>query len=183
MSSPETQPASLDAIACTETACGRPVVHSTQLCRNHLAEAFRRHGEPLAFFDIPDFAGIEAAAMQIVRTALEGLPEELLGPNGTWQAMDMYAVLGPKEEWARAQVGLNFLQAVLADEPLIGMTILEPPMEWSMDEALLRLQVSVPTPAIDEFRERLRFVMEALICEMVGPSVQVAVAVGPAEVS
>jgi hypothetical protein len=183
MSSPETQPASPDAIACTETDCGRPVVHSTQLCRIHLAEAFRRDGEPLAFFDKPDLAGVEAAAMQIVRTAIEGLPEELLGTNGTWQAMDMYAVLGPKEEWERAQVGLNFLQAVLADEPPIGMTILEPPMEWSMDEALLRLQVSVPTPSVDEFRERLRFVMEAMIREMVGPSVQVAVAVGPGEES
>jgi hypothetical protein len=183
MSSPETQPAYLDAIACTETGCERPVVQSTQLCRSHLAEAFRRDGESLAFFDKPDLAGIEAAAMQIVRTALEGLPEELLGTNETWQAMDMYAVLGPKEEWARAQVGLNFLQAVLADEPPIGMTMLEPPMEWSMDEALLRLQVSVPTPAVDEFRERLRFVMEAMIREMVGPSVQVAVAVGPAEES
>jgi hypothetical protein len=119
--------------------------------------------------------------MYIVRTGLQGLPRELLGTNGTWQAMDMYAVLGPKEEWERAQVGLNVLQAVLADEPPIGMTILEPPMEWSMDEALLRLQVSVPTSAVDEFQERLRFVMEAMIREMVGPSVPVAVAVGPAE--
>jgi hypothetical protein len=182
MSSPQTQPASLDAIACTETGCGRPVVHSTRFCRNHLAEAFRRDGEPLAFFDIPDFAGIEAAAMQIVRTALEGLPQELLGPNGTWQAMDMYAVLGPKEEWARAQVGLNFLQAVLADEPPIGMTILEPPMDW-MDGTLLRLQVGVPTPAVDELQARLRFVMEAMIREMVGPSVPVTVSVEPAEES
>jgi hypothetical protein len=181
MSSPETQPDSLDATVCTEKGCGHAVVHSARFCRNHLAEAFRRDGESLAFFDIPDFAGIEAAAMQIVRTALEGLPDELLVPNGTWQAMDMYAVLGPKEEWARAQVGLNFLQAVLADEPPIGMTILEAPMEWSMAEALLRLQVNVPTPAVDEFQERLRFVMEAMIREMVGPSVQVAVAVGPAE--
>ena len=41
----------------------------------------------------------------------------------------------------------------------------------------------MPTPAVDEFRERLRFVMEAMIREMVGPSVQVAVAVGPAEES
>jgi hypothetical protein len=181
MSSPETQPASLGAIACTETGCGRPVVHSTQLCRNHLAEAFRRDGESLAF-DNPDLAGVEAAAMQIVRTALEGLPEELLGTNGTWQAMDMYAVLGPKEEWARAQVGLDFLQAVLVDEPPIRGTRLEAPMDF-MDGILLRLQVGVPTPAVDELQARLRFVMEAMIREMVGPGVPVAVAVGPAEES
>src|SRR6266508_836612 len=114
MSSPETQPASLDAIACTETGCRRPVVHSTRFCRIHLTEAFRRDGESLAF-DNPDFAGIEAAAMHFVRTGLQGLPEELLGPNGTWQAMDMYALLDREADWARAQVGLNFLQAVLAD--------------------------------------------------------------------
>jgi hypothetical protein len=182
MSSPETQPASLDAIGCTEIGCERPVVHSTRFCRIHLAEAFLRDGESLAFFDKPDLAGIEAAAMQIVRTALEGLPDELLGPNGTRQAMDMYALLGPKEDWARAQVGLNFLQAVLADEPPIGGARLEPPMEW-MGGMLLRLQVGVPTPAVDELQARLRLVMEAMIREMVGPSVPVAVAVGPAEES
>ena len=182
MSSPQTQPASLDAIACTETGCGRPVVQTTRFCRNHLAEAFRRDGESLAFFDIPDLAGIEAAAMQIVRTALQGLPEELLDPNGTWQAMDIYALLDPEGHWALAQVGLDFLQAVLVDEQPIRGTRLEAPMDF-MDGILLRLQVGVPTPAVDEFQERLRFVMEAMIREMVGPSVQVAVAVGPAEES
>ena len=181
MSSPETQPASLDAIACTETECERPVVRSTRFCRNHLAEAFRRDGEPLAF-DNPDLAGVEAAAMQIVRTALEGLPEELLGPNETWQAMDMYALLGPEGDSARAQVGLNFLQAVLVDQRPIGGTRLEPPVDW-MDGTLLRLQVGVPTPAVDELQERLRFVMEAMIREMVGPSVPVTVSVEPAEES
>jgi hypothetical protein len=182
MSSPQTQPASLDAIACTETGCERPVVQSTQLCRIHLAEAFLRDGKSLAFFDNPDLAGVEAAAMQIVRTALEGLPEELLGPNETWQAMDMYALLGPEGNWAAAQVGLNFLRAVLVDERPIGGARLEPPMEW-MDGMLLRLQVGVPTPAVDELQARLRFVMEAMIREMVGPSVQVTVAVEPAEES
>jgi hypothetical protein len=182
MSSPETQPASLDAIACTETGCERPVVQSTQLCRIHLAEAFLRDGESLAFFDKPDFAGIEAAAMHIVRTALEGLPEELLGPNESWQAMDMYALLGPEADWAAAQVGLNFLQAVLVDEPPIGEARLEPPMEW-IGGMLLRLQVGVPTPAVDELRERLRSVMEAMIGEMVGSGVPVTVAVEPAEES
>jgi hypothetical protein len=182
MSSPETQPDSLDAIVCTETGCGHAVVHSARFCRNHLAEAFHRDGESLAFFDIPDFAGIEAAAMHIVRTALEGLPEELLGPNGTWQAMDMYALLGPEADWAPAQAGLNVLQAVLVDERPIGGARLEPPMEW-MDGMLLRLQVGVPTPAVDELQARLRFVMEAMIREMVGPGVPVSVAVGPAEES
>jgi len=181
MSSPETQPA-LDAIACTEAECGRPVVHTTQLCRIHLAEVFLRDGKSLAFFDKPDFAGIEAAAMQIVRTALQGLPEELLGPNESWQAMDMYALLGPEADWAAAQVGLNFLQAVLVDEPPIGGARLEPPMEW-MGGMLLRLQVGVPTPAVDELQAHLRFVMEAMIREMVGPGVPVTVAVGPAEES
>ncbi len=119
----------------------------------------------------------------IVRAALEGLPEELLGPNETWQAMDMCAVRGPEGDWARAQVGLNFLQSVLVDEPPIGGTTLEPPMEWSMGQTLLRLQVSVPTPAVDVLRERLRFVMTAMIQEMVGPGVPVTVAVEPAQES
>lgn len=179
MSSPQTQSPSLDAIACTETGCERPVVHSTRFCRIHLAESFRRDGESLVF-DNSDFAGIEAAAMHIVRTALDGIPEELLRTNGTWQAMDMYAVVGPEADWAGAQVGLNILQAVLTDERPIGATRLEPPMDW-MGETLLRLQVGVPTPAVDELQARLRFVMETMIREMVGPSVPVRVAVEPAE--
>jgi hypothetical protein len=181
MSSPQTQPPSLDAIACSDTGCGRPAVHSTQLCRIHLAEAFRRDGESLAHGH-PEFDGIQAAAMHVVRTALEGLPGELLDPNGTWQALDMYALLDPEGDWARAQVGLDVLQAVLVDERPIGETRLELPMDF-MDGILLRLQVVVPTLAVDELEERLRFVMEAMIREMVGPSVQVAVAVGPAEES
>jgi hypothetical protein len=52
-----------------------------------------------------------------------------------------------------------------------------------MDGTLLRLQVGVPTPAVDELQERLRFVMEAMIREMVGPSVPVTVSVEPAEES
>jgi hypothetical protein len=115
MTFPESQPPSLDAIACTETGCGHPAVHSTRLCRSHLAEAFRRDGESLAF-DNPEFDGIHAAALQIVRTALEGLPEELLVPNATWQAMDMYAAIGPEGDWALAQVGLNLLQVALVGE-------------------------------------------------------------------
>jgi hypothetical protein len=182
MSSPETRRASLDAIACTETGCGHAVVHSARLCRIHLAEAFRRDGESLAFFDIPDFAGIEAAAMHIVRTALEGLPRELLGPNEAWQAMDMYAVLGPEADWAPAQIGLNFLQAVLVDVRPIGAARLEPPIDC-VGGTLLRLQVGVPTAAVDELQARLRFVMEAMIREMVGPGVPVSAAVGPAEES
>jgi hypothetical protein len=69
-----------------------------------------------------------------------------------------------------------------ADKPPIDMTILEPPMEW-MGGTLLRLQVGVPTPAVDELQARLRLVMEAMIREMVGPGVQLSVAVGPAEES
>ena len=94
----------------------------------------------------------------------------------------MYALLGPEADWALAQVGLNLLQAVLVDERPIGGTRLEPPMEW-MDGMLLRLQVGVPTPAVVELQARLRFVMEAMIREMVGPGVPVTVAVEPAEES
>jgi hypothetical protein len=56
-------------------------------------------------------------------------------------------------------------------------------MEWSMGQILLRLQVGVPTPAVDALREPLRFVMAAMVQEMVGPGVPVIVAVEPAEES
>lgn len=46
---------------------------------------------------------------------------------------------------------------------------------------LLRLQVSVPAAAVEEFRPRLRFAMEAMIRELVGPDVFVSVVAELAE--
>jgi len=77
---PESGAASPATISCIEPDCERPVVHSAVRCRVHLAEALQSEGETIPFED-PELAGMLAAAIQIVRTALAGLPQELLSPS------------------------------------------------------------------------------------------------------
>jgi hypothetical protein len=54
---------------------------------------------------------------------------------------------------------------------------LEPPAEF-MSKVLLRLRVVGPGSA-DELRPRLKFAMEAMIHEVVGPDVELTVSVEP----
>jgi len=77
-------------------------------------------------------------------------------------------------------MALDLLGTHLSDTPPFGGMILSAPTEF-MSKVLLRLQVAVPTPAADELLPRLRFAMEAMVREVVGPDVWVDVQ--PAEES
>ena len=155
------------------------MVHSAVRCRVHLAESLQSEGETIPFED-PELAGMLAAAIHIVRTALAGLPQELLSPSAHASRIDMYAVLDPAAKWELAQMALDLLGTHLSDTPPFGGMILSAPMEF-MSEVLLRLQVAVPAPAADELLPRLRFALEAMVLEVVGPDVWVDVQ--PAEES
>jgi hypothetical protein len=153
------------------------VVQSAARCRVHLAAALRSEGETIPFDD-PELSGMFAAGSHIVRTAIAGLPADQQDLHGAAAAVDMYALLDPDADWKLAQVGLDILGAYLADE--LGRSVLSPPLEF-MSKMLLRLQLSVPAAAVEEFRPRLQFAMEAMIREAVGPDVSVPVAVELAE--
>jgi hypothetical protein len=155
------------------------VVQSAERCRVHLAEALRSEGWTVPFED-PELAGMFAAAFQIVRNAITGLPAELTDLREAASDLDMYALLDPDADWKLAQIGLDLLGTHLVDEPPVGRMVLSPPMEF-MSKMLLRLQVSLPAAVAEVFRPRLRFAMEAMIREAVGPEVQVRVAVELAE--
>lgn len=176
---PESGAASPAATSCIEPDCERPVVHSAVRCRVHLAEALQSEGDTIPFED-PELARMLAAAIQIVRAALAGLPQELLSSSAPASRIDMYAVLDPDADWKLAQMALDLLGTHLSDTPPFGGMILSAPMEF-MSKILLRLQVAVPAPAADELLPRLRFAMEAMVQEMVGPDVWVDVQ--PAEAS
>jgi hypothetical protein len=176
---PESDAASPAAISCIEPDCERPVVQSVVRCRVHLAESLQSEGETIPFED-PELAGMLAAAIQIVRTALAGLPQELLSPSAPASRIDMYAVLDPDADWKLAQIALDFLGTHLSDTPPFGGMILSAPTEF-MSKVMLRLQVAVPAHAADELLPRLRFAMEAMVREVVGPDVWVDVQ--PAEES
>lgn len=165
-------------MACIEPDCERPVVQSAVRCRMHLAEAMRREGETIPLED-PELAGMFAAAVQIVRTALAGLPQDLLDPSAPRSEMDMYALLDPDADWQLAQMALDLLGTLLSDE--FGAMRISAPMGFH-SRILLRLRVLAPE-AVEEFRPRLRFALEAMLREVVGPDSRVSIAVEPAEES
>jgi hypothetical protein len=162
---PEGDAAPAGVVACSELDCERPVVFSAAYCRVHLAEAMRRDGEVIGFDD-PELAGLLAAAVQIVRTALTGISSDLLDPSAARSAFDLYALLDRDANWGLAHRVLDLLGAQLSDE--FGFTRLWPPTEY-MSMVMLQLRVAVPAPAADELRDRLRFGLEALIHEVLEP--------------
>jgi hypothetical protein len=121
-----------------------------------------------------------AAAIQIVRTALDGIPQDVIDGRGPMWGIDMYALVDPESDWAIAQMALDVLGTQLADTPPFGGMSLSPPMEFD-SRILLRLQVGVPTVAVDELRLRLEFALEAMFREILGPDVAVAFTARPVE--
>ena len=61
----------------------------------------------------PELAGILAAAIHILRVAMDGVPEEAFGREPRTE-MDMYALLDPGADWAAAQVSLDVLGTHIA---------------------------------------------------------------------
>lgn len=168
-------------IACIEPECGRPAAYSAVHCRVHLANALRREGETIPFED-PELAGLLAAAVHIVGSALAGLPEDLLDPHAPASEMDMYALLDPDADWRVTQAALDLLGTELADQRPIGRTVLSPPTEFA-SRILLRLRVAVPGPAVEELQPRLHLALEAMVREVLGPSASAQFAVEPADES
>jgi len=153
--------------------CERTSVVAAHVCRVHLVDVLRAEGRTVVF-DQPDFAALEAAAFHVLRTAMAGVAEQVDGAHpGT--EMDMYALLPMDAEWALAQMSLDFLGTHIADT--FGAMQLSPPSEF-MSKVLLRLRVVGPGSA-DELRPRLRFAMEAMIREVLGPEARITVAVEP----
>ena len=142
---------------------------SASVCRTHLVDILRADGEVIPWEE-GDFAGLAAAVIHIVRVAFEGVPED----QEPSTQMDMYALLPMDAEWAIAQASLDMLGTHMADQ--FGAMRLSPPAEF-MSKALLRLRVVGPGSA-DELRPRLKFAMEALIQEIIGP-VELTVSVEP----
>ena len=156
---------------CTTPGCVRSAIVSASVCRTHLVDILRAEGEVIPWEE-GDFAGLAAAAIHIVRVAFGGVPEETMRQPTT--QMDMYALLPMDAEWAIAQASLDMLGTHLADQ--FGAMRLSPPAEF-MGKVLLRLRVVGPGSA-DELRPRLKFAMEAMIQEIIGP-VELTVSVEP----
>ena len=173
MTSPATAVPSKRAL-CTTSGCERPALVSAAVCRAHLVDILRAEGKVIPWEE-GDFAGLAAAAIHIVRVAFEGVPEEALRQPTT--QMDMYALLPMDAEWAIAQASLDMLGTHMADQ--FGAMRLSPPAEF-MSKVLLRLRVVGPGSA-DELRPRLKFAMEAMIQEIIGPDVELTVSVEPPE--
>jgi hypothetical protein len=176
---PGSDPASRAQMACAEAGCERPVVDPAVYCRVHLVEALRAEGEAIPFRD-PEFAGWLAAAIQIVRSSLDGLPQGVLDGGGPVWGIDMYAFVDPDSDWPIAQMALDVLGTHLTDTPPFAGMTLSPPMKYD-SWVLLRLQVGVPTSAVDELRPRLEFALEAMVREILGSDVPARFAAEPAE--
>ena len=158
---------------CSAPECGRPTVVSAVVCRVHLTDGLREQGEVISWDD-PELAGVFAVAIHILRVAMDGIPQEAFGREPRTE-MDMYALLDPSADWAAAQVSLDVLGTHIADQ--FGAMALSPPTEFR-SKVLLRLRVIGPGTE-DELRPRLSFAMESMIREVVGPDVEMTVAVEP----
>ena len=172
MTSPAT-PVTSERALCTTSGCERPALVSASVCRTHLVDILRAEGEVIPWEE-GDFAGLAAAAIHIVRVAFEGVPKETFRQESGTE-MDMYALLPMDAEWAIAQASLDMLGTHMADQ--FGAMRLSPPAEF-MSKVLLRLRLVGPGSA-DELRPRLKFAMEAMIHEIVGPDVELTVSVEP----
>jgi hypothetical protein len=164
-----------DAGICADPACSRPTVVSSDRCRVHLTESLRQKGEQV-LFDDPELSGLHAAALQIIRVALEGLPADTSDAPGPPGEIDMYALVAPDANWQLAQMSLDLLGTELSD--LFGAMALSPPMSYESN-VLLRLKVAVP--AVEGFLPRMRFALEAMVREIIGPGAWALFSVAPAE--
>jgi hypothetical protein len=169
---PSAPPISSERAPCMTPGCVRSALVSASVCRTHLVDILRDEGEVIPWEE-GDFAGLAAAAIHIIRVAFEGVPEATFRQPTT--QMDMYALLPMDAEWAIAQASLDFLGTHMADQ--FGAMRLSPPAEF-MSKVLLRLRVVGPGSA-DELRPRLKFAMEAMIHEVIGPDAELTLSVEP----
>jgi hypothetical protein len=152
------------AISCNDTECRRPAVYSAEVCRLHLADVLRREGEDISFPQ-PEWDGVWAAVVHLVRVALEEVPMEALDGDGPRMDIDVYALIDSAIDRQFAHRVADMLATHLTDT--FGAMSLQPPIEFEGD-TLLVFRVPVPARAAELIAPCLRAAMRGLMVEMFG---------------
>ena len=152
------------AISCNEPECDRPAVSSAEVCRLHLADVLRREGEDISFRQ-PEWDGVWAAVVHLVRVTLEGIPRESLDGNGPRMDIDVYALIDSAIDREFAYRVADMLATHLSD--IFGAMSLQPPVEFEGD-TLLVFRVPVPARAAELIAPCLQAAMRGLMVEMFG---------------
>ena len=153
-----------DAISCNDTECRRPAVYSAEVCRLHLADVLRREGEDISF-PHPEWDGVWAAVVHLVRVALQEVPKEALDGDGPRMDIDVYALIDSAIDRQFAHRVADMLATHLTDT--FGAMTLQPPIEFEGD-TLLVFRVPVPARAAELIAPCLRAAMRGLMVEMFG---------------
>ena len=152
------------AISCNEPECRRPAIYSTDVCRLHLADVLRRKGEDISFPQ-PEWDGVWAAVVHLVRVALQEVPEEALDGDGPSMDIDVYALIDSAIDRQFAHRVADMLATHLSET--FGAMSLQPPSEYEGDTLLL-FRVPVPARAAELIAPWLRAAMRGLMVEMFG---------------
>jgi hypothetical protein len=115
---------------------------------------------------------------RIARTTIDEIPPKLLDRDAPSVEIDLYSLFDPHDAWQLAQLALDILGTCLADE--FGAMQLSAPMEFE-SRILLRLRVAVPSPAAEEFIDRLPSTVDSILREIVGPDASPAVSAALAD--
>jgi hypothetical protein len=153
-----------DAVSCNDPECRRPAVYSAEVCRLHLADVLRREGEDISFPD-PEWDGVWAAVVHLVREALQKVPKEALDGDGPRVDIDVYALIDSAVERQFAHRVADMLATYLSDT--FGGMSLQPPIEFEGD-TLLVFRLPVPARAAELIAPCLRAAMRGLMVEMFG---------------
>jgi hypothetical protein len=153
-----------DAIWCNDTECRRPAVYSAEACRLHLADVLSRVGEDISF-PHPEWDGVWAAVVHLVRVALEEVPKEALDGDGPRMDFDVYASIDSAIDRQFAHRVADMLATHLTGT--FGAMSLQPPIEFEGD-TLLVFRVPVPARAAELIAPCLRAAMRGLMVEMFG---------------
>jgi len=163
MASPQTLDPE-DAISCNDTECRRPAVYSAEVCRLHLADALRREGEGISF-PHPEWDGVWAAVVHLVRVALEEVPKQALDGDGPRTDIYVHALIDGTIDRQFAHRVTDMLATHLSD--IFGAMNLQPAVEFEGD-TLVVFRVAVPARAAELIAPCLRAAMRDLMVEMFG---------------
>jgi hypothetical protein len=153
-----------DAISCNDTECRRPAVYSAEVCRLHLADVLRREGEDISF-PHPEWDGVWAAVVHLVRVALQEVPKEALDGDGPRMDINVYALIDSAIDRQFAHRVTDMLATHLTDT--FGAMSLQPPIEFEGDTMLV-FRVPVPARAAELIAPCLRAAMGGIMVEMFG---------------
>jgi hypothetical protein len=151
------------AISCNEPECRRPAVYSAEVCRLHLADVLRREGEDISF--PPEWDGVWAAVVHLVRVALQEIPKEALDGDGPRTDIYVHALIDGTIDRQFAHRVTDMLATHLSD--IFGAMNLQPAVEFEGD-TLVVFRVAVPARAAELIAPCLRAAMRDLMVEMFG---------------